>query len=343
VVAHRLIVGFDYDALRDLRKRFANNLGVLGELTTNQDEDVTARGVYAQDVISFSEDLEMTLGARLDNVKYSVNDRTGQSASRSIHFKAFSPFAGINWSLHPSARLYANISRSFDPPATTDLANPEGPVGFNQNLDSQTATNYELGLKGLVIEKVRYELALFHIAVTDAIVPFELEGSGQTFYENAGKSTHQGIEASATVQLFPGLTGSVSYTWSDFTFDEFQAVDGESYNGNRIPGVPEHLLFAELKWAHDSGLFASLDMLYAGSFYADNGNSTQTESSTVTNFRAGLETRKGAWSFSPFIGVNNLLAEKYFSNVRLNASFGRYWEPAPVRNIYAGAQLGYHF
>ncbi len=57
---------------------------------------------------------------------------------------------GLNWAVRESLRLYGNVSTSFDPPATTELANPYGPTGFNPDIESQTATNYEVGLKGLV-------------------------------------------------------------------------------------------------------------------------------------------------------------------------------------------------
>jgi iron complex outermembrane receptor protein len=38
----------------------------------------------------------------------------------------------------------------------------------------------------------------------------------------------------------------------------------------------------------------------------------------------------------PYIGINNIFDELYNSNVRINAFGGRYYEPAPDRNIYAG-------
>jgi hypothetical protein len=37
----------------------------------------------------------------------------------------------------------------------------------------------------------------------------------------------------------------------------------------------------------------------------------------------------------PYVGINNLFNESYNSNIRINAFGGRYFEPAPERNIYA--------
>ncbi|MFC1797431.1 TonB-dependent receptor family protein [Pseudomonadota bacterium] len=341
--SNQLVIGFDYDAQRDHRQRFANNQGVIGDLTTNQDEDVTTTGLYLQDVLTLSDSATLTLGGRFDEVKYKVTDRTGVSGSGQRTFKEFSPMAGVNWAVREAVNLYANISSSFDPPATTELANPDGPTGFNQNLDSQTATNYEMGMKGLITGRLRYELALFHIDVQDEIVPFELAGSGQSFFENAGSSTRDGVEAALSMELAPGLTGTATYTWSDFVFDEFRGADGQNYDGNRIPGIPEQLFNIDLSWSHDSGFFASWDALYVGSFFADNANEVKTEDYLVSNLRAGFRWGSEKWIFEPFVGVNNLFDKKYMANIRLNAAFGRYYEPAPERNIYGGVLLRYGF
>ncbi len=340
---NQVVIGVDYDALRDHRKRFVNNGGVSGDLTTNQDEDVTTTGFYLQDVLELTASSSLTLGGRYDTVDYKVGDRTGGEGSGQRSFHNFSPMAGVNWAAGEAVNLYGNISSSFDPPATTELANPEGPTGFNRNLDSQTATNYEIGIKGLQTGRLRYELALFHIAVRDEIVPYELEGSGQSFFQNAGKSTHDGLEASVSAELLTGLTGTATYTWSDFKFDEFHGPGGAVYDGNRIPGIPEQLVNLDLSWSHPSGLFAGWDLLYVGRFYADNANEVETEPYIVSSLRAGYRWTGGQWVFEPFIGVNNLFDKEYMDNIRLNASFGRYYEPAPMRNAYAGVSLRYGF
>ncbi len=339
--SNQFVLGFDYDAQRDLRKRFVNDQGVLGDLTTSQDEDVTTSAIYIEDAWDITQALTLTLGARYDKIKYEVADRTDKGGSGQVDFTQLSPLVGLLWRIRPGMNLYGNISRSFDPPTTTELANPEGSAGFNRNLDPQTASNYELGIKGQVLTRARYELALFHIDVRDAIVPFELDGSGQSFFENAGRSTHRGLEAALSVELLPGLTGAFTYTWSDFVFDEFRGVDGEVFDKNRIPGIPEHLFNMDFTWSHSSGFYAGWDLLYAGSFYADNANQVATGDYLVSNLRAGYRRAGEHWEISPFVGINNLLDEKYIGNVRLNASFGRYYESAPARNGYVGVLLRY--
>jgi len=336
---NRLVIGFDLAAQRDFRQRFANNEGELGERTTAQDEDVSTIGLFIEDTVTFSHGLALTVGGRLDQSDYSVSDRTAAANSGSTDFTEFSPMAGLVWSWRPAVNLYGNISTAFDPPAIAELANPDGPTGFNTALEPQTATNYEIGTRGSYRGFLRYELALFHIDVEDEIVPFELAGSGQAFFQNAGRSTHDGLEAALQAELDHGLTVTGSWTWSDFRYDRFTGSGGESFDGNRLPGVPEHLVHIELAWQHGSGFYAGADVLYAGSLYADNANAVEIEDYLVTGIRAGFRHELDGWVLEPFVGVNNLLDEDYFGNVRINAAFGRYYEPAPARNLYAGLEL----
>lgn len=334
----RLVFGAEYAAQRDHRRRFANNSGVLGAMTTDQDEDVTNTAVFAQAMWDASEQLTVNVGARYDEVDYDVTDRLALGGSGDTDFDAFSPMAGLSWTISDGFNVYSNVSRSFDPPATTELANPDGPTGFNQNLDAQEATNYELGIKG-GNDRLGYEVAIFHIDVDDAIIPFELEGSGQSFFENAGSATHDGLEATIRFDLSEKWETSLSYTYSDFEFDRFQGSDGEIFDGNRIPGIPEHLAQAELRWNPKPGMRLAFDVLHASSFYANNANTVEDGDYNVANLRFEYRWVGQNIEAAPFAGINNLFDEKYNGNVRLNAGFGRYFEPAPEINFYAGVTI----
>jgi iron complex outermembrane receptor protein len=48
------------------------------------------------------------------------------------------------------------------------------------------------------------------------------------------------------------------------------------------------------------------------------------------------EFETGAWVLRPYLGINNLLDEDYNNNIRINPFGGRFFEPAPLRNFYAG-------
>jgi len=352
--ANRLIIGFDIDVQDDDRRRFVNNNGVLGALSLDQNEKVTSAGYFVRNEFSLLDQLELTLGARYDDISFEVNDHflantTGDDSSQ-VDFNELSPMGGLLWSPVESLNLYTNVSTSFETPTTTEFTNPGG-GGFNPALKPQTATNYELGAKGLVdthYGSIRYDLAVFHIDSKDELIGRDVNGRG--FFVNAGSTNRNGVETSFTYQpsFIRGLTWTSSYTYSDFTFDQFRSNDtavcsltGGICDGKDIPGVPRHQFYTELSYVHPSGWYWSWDLLHVGRFFADNENQVAISAYQVANLRLGYTGHKGDVEFTPFIGINNLFGQEYFGNVRLNASFGRYYEPAPGRNIFAGITLRY--
>jgi iron complex outermembrane receptor protein len=139
-----------------------------------------------------------------------------------------------------------------------------------------------------------------------------------------------------SAQVIPDLTATLSYTYSDFTFDRFVSSAGQVFDGKRLPGIPRHQVFAELAYRHPAGLYAIWDILGVGGLYADNANATRIEGYQVSTLRVGHEWQAGSWHVSPFVGVNNLFDEAYNGNVRVNAFGARYFEPAPDLNVFGG-------
>jgi len=334
---NRFLVGIDYDRQDDDRRRFDNLQGATGEQTFEQDELVTSLGVFLQNETQFSDIAEFTFGIRYDEVKFDVNDQflADGDDSGKINFYQVSPMAGISIRYGSNTHLYATISSAFETPTTTELANPDG-GGFNQSLDAQESTNYEVGIKTSGLG-YRFEAALFHIDIDNELTPFELPTQpGRTFYENAGSSSRNGLELSYTLQFAEQFSLSTAYTYSDFTFDRFTDANGNEFDGNQSPGIPQDLLYLDLSWFGDSGFYAKWDVTYTGDIYADNANQTSVESSTVSNLRLGHNAVYDDWEVTSFLGVNNLFDEDYNDNIRINAFGGRYFEPAPERNAYIG-------
>jgi iron complex outermembrane receptor protein len=343
---NRLITGFDIDDQDDDRQRFDNLFGVAGTLRLDQNERVLSRGLFFQDELSVSEELQLTFGIRLDEVRFDVTDNFlsdgDDSGSRTL--ENTNPMLGGVYALTPSLSLYANYSTAFETPTTTEFNRPDGGGGFNPALEPQLAANVELGLRGSFGLENWYEIALFQIDVEDELIPFEVQGSpGRVYYENAGESRRKGLEFSVTAHPIARVAATVSYTYSDFNFTEFTTDAGVDYSGNTLPGTVEHLLFGELNYTHPSGWYGAVDALYVDDQFADNANTATNPSYTLMTLRVGLERDVGAFHIGPFLGVNNLLDETYNANVRINAFGSRYFEPGPERHVYAGVALRRQF
>ena len=260
--------------------------------------------------------------------------------SGKIGFDQLSPSLGVHVDVG-EGMLFASYSRSFETPTTTELANPDGSGGFNAALDPQVADNFELGWK-TGTDNSYFEVALFDINLEDELVPFEVAAfQGRTFFANAGKSSRTGIETAFSWTGDSGFGVDVSYTWSDFSFDNFVDDNGNDFSGNELPGLPSQFGYLGLRYQTENGLNLVWDNSYSGSLYANNGNSVEVSSYVVSSLRASYEIERGDWLLRPFIGVNNLFDEDYNSNIRINAFGARYFEPAPERNIYAGITINF--
>ena len=335
-----LSVGFDIDRQDDERRRFNNNEGVRGDLSFDQNERVDANGFYLQSAYRINEQWLFSLGLRYDEVTFDVRDNflANGDDSGEVSFDNWSPSIGLSYRLGDGL-LFANFSNSFETPTTTELANPDGSGGFNGLLEPQVADNFEIGYR-FARDNLSFEVAAFSIDLEEELLPFELAAfPGRTFFANAGRSDRTGVEAAASWRSDTGFGVEASFTWSDFEFDEFVDDNGNDFSGNTLPGLPEQFGFLALTYSNDRGLDLRLESSYSGALFANNDNSVEVPSFTVTSFRGSYEFSSGSYVFRPFLGLNNLFNERYNSNIRINAFGARYFEPAPERNVYAGINV----
>jgi len=347
-IPSRLLIGFDLDDQDDDRKRRVNNLGVIGALLFDQREEVTSKGIYAQNELALTDQMQLTLGVRYDQVDFSVTDHflSDGDDSGSRDLDDVSPMVGLAYQLNDNTSLYSTVSTSFETPTTTEFANPAGGGGFNPMIEPQKATNYEFGLRGIAPASTSYQLAVFKTDVKDELISYD--ANGRDFFQNAGESGRTGIELSAKSQLTDRIESTVSMSYGDFSFDSFQVLSFDAMNnatvtgdfsGNRIPGTVEKLAYIELTYTAPSNWYSAIDFTYTGDQFADNNNTVNVEAYTLANWRIGADYQVGRTFLSPFLGINNLTDENYFSNIRINAFGGRYYEAAPGRNVYGGVEL----
>ena len=338
---NQFTAGFDIDIQEDDRQRYSNDAGIKGALSFDQLEEAEAYGFYIRNSLALTDSLQLTLGGRYDIVDLSVDDRFLANADQSgeLDFEEFSPSVGLTWSAADSVSLYFNFATGFETPTFTELANParnlDVSLGGFASVDAQNAESFEIGARGLIGERVYFDIAGFIMEVEDEVVSVANIGN-RTFFRNAD-TDRNGIEAAIVVDLLEGLQLTASYTYSDFEFDSFPSrMDAE---GKMLPGIPENQFFAELAYRHDSGFYLSWDILVVDDLAVNNNNSVISDSYEVANLRAGHRLQMAGFELSPFIGINNLFDTNYMSNLRLNGFGGRVFEPAPTLNVYGGVSV----
>jgi iron complex outermembrane receptor protein len=335
----KLLLGFDLQHQDDDRIRFTNVDGQRGELLLAQRERVSAAGAYLQHTVDVRDDVELFAGARFDAIRFDVDvdfDATDSPSAGNRTLDAWSPVGGLRVQATPLLAFFASVSTAFQTPTTTELADPDG-GGFDPDLEPQTSLGYDLGAR-FTAERVQLGLAGFFLRVEDQILRFESE-SGRDDYRNAGRSRRFGIEADAQWSIGRGFVWSSALTWLETEFRDYTTVAGD-FAGNEEPGTPSWQVFQELRWDHASGVFAAADAFVVDDLYVDDANQVRSEGYALVGARAGWEIARGAWTFAPFVGLTNLLDERYDGTVRLNALGGRYFEPGPGRAFVIGIGVG---
>jgi iron complex outermembrane receptor protein len=354
---HRLTAGLDFQRQRDNRLNVGNNAGQPDTVRQlDQLEHVTEVGPFVQSALQLTPHVAFTAGLRYDWVTFEAQDRintpTHPDGSGRRLMSALSGSLGVAVTPTDALTVYGNVGTSFETPTTTELTNrPDSAGGFNPNLNPQTATNYELGSRGVVAAgRLSYSIALFQAEVRDELIGYQVPppaAIGRVFFRNAGRSRHRGVELGATADLVPGLRLSTAWTYSDFRYTNYTLTTGTParavvLDGRAIPGLPQHWLHIMLRarpgFAH--GGWAELEETHSSGFVVNDTLATTTSPWWASNLRLGWAGTVGSVRLSPFLGVNNLFNRAYVSSVVINAAQGRYYEPAPGRNLYVGFSLG---
>lgn len=313
-----------------------------GTISIDQNEYVTSIGPYLRDELAFADRYFVTLGVRADYVWFRVDDHliTEDNPDDSGHqlLHAISPIGGVSWRYSPLHSVYANVSTAFETPTTTELGTqPSGAAGLNPDLHPQYSTTYEVGAKGILFHRLSYDGSLFDTEVRDELVPYQVPGgSGRVYYRNAGHTRRQGMELGLNALVGDFVLGG-SYTLSHFRFRQF-VVDSASYAGNSIPGIPVDQLDLAATWKR-SGYFVTLEGIAQSRMFVDDGNTTAAAGYSILNVRLGGTSLFGQPAASPVIGISNLFDAHYVGSVAVNASGGKFFEPAPGRTFYAGVSL----
>jgi iron complex outermembrane receptor protein len=364
---HRLSAGVDVQAVDDDRMQQGNCVAIsapqrgcpqtaldagqeIGDVMLDQGEKVASIGPFLRDEIVLGDRWRVVLGARADYVKFEVDDRfiseTNPDDSGDRTLQKVSPMAGVVARVGLLHAVYANVSTAFETPTMTELSTqPDGSAGLNRDLDPQRATTFEIGMKGVVLGRVRYDVAGFSTTVRDELIRFEVPTiAGRQYFRNAGRTERTGAELGLQALLGAFELGA-AYSYSDFTFDQYTLTTGgvtTDFAGKRIPGIPLNQFQAAVT-GHlrrpFGDLFATIEGQLQSSTFANDTNTVRSPGYEVANVRVGGTAVFGRPWLSAVVGVQNVFDRRYVSYVNINANAGKYYEPAQGRLVYAGLTL----
>jgi iron complex outermembrane receptor protein len=344
----RLTLGFQPATGNTDNRHFENVGGESGDLAKDQREEASVIALYAEEVLDLTPRFSIVGGARWDRSQREAEDffldDGDQSDSRT--FEALMPKIGFIYQLGDgTGQLFGNVSRSYEPPLLLELNSFTVP-GFI-DLEAQDAWQFELGARGSS-SNVDWSVSLYDIELKDEIIninvqPFPDAPFTVPTYRNASETRHQGVEAGLGLRI-PGtlfttenggdeITVRASYTYGSFTF-----TDDPDFDGNSIPGIPEHVLRAEIAYYHPVGLTLRPNVEWVpGDYFVDSQNLVTNDGWALLGIRAEYEIEELGTLL--FLEARNLTDETYSPAVTVDDGSGRFFQPGDGRSVYVGLQV----
>jgi iron complex outermembrane receptor protein len=313
--------------------RHDNVLGQRGTKRASMQQRALNLDVFAEDQFWLNKVLGVTLGAQL-----SYAERSNQNASVGTtntafddnqNWWGFSPKLGLLFQPDASTQVFANISRSFEPPSFGELVGSQlqfqVPTGLflastpSVGLQAQTATTAEIGSRG-TRGAFNWDAAYYFSWIENELLEFQIApGVGQT--KNAGKTTHQGIELGlgfdflhpngeeiderkAASKTREKLVIQTHYLWNNFRYRNDQA-----YGNGPLAGVPEHYLRTDLTYSTPGGFYVgpNIECVPRG-YRVDAAGTLFTDAYFLVGAKAGIR-RPNGWSL--YVEARNLADKRY--------------------------------
>ncbi|MDX1914788.1 MAG: TonB-dependent receptor [Methylophilus sp.] len=328
-----------YGETRD--KRYRNIQTQKGAMTNDFDLTASNFEAFAENRLFVMPDLSMIAGLQYTYSKREAKDRfinpaTGNE-SYDKTYSHVSPKLGLMYQLQPQVQLFANVSRSFEPPSFGELVNP----AVASTLKAQTGTTFEVGSRGNS-EYIDWDIALYYARLHDEMLQVSaIPGDSTTI--NADKTIHKGLELGLTARLPLNLESRSSLLINDFKLDGDAA-----FGNNRLPGVQRSLLRSELIYRGNhflNGLYIGPTIEWSPQDYSvDFANTLFADNYFIWGIKAGQKI-DAHWAW--FLEGRNLANQKYAASVeafRSAADAGadlRRFLPGDGRSVYAGVTWNY--
>jgi len=343
---HVATVGYTLHHTSAPRTRFTNpNIASSDELTPvfRMETDVLYNALFAENAFRFGR-VGIAPALRYEHVAYDVNEelRLGGQPTRDFerNVDALLMGLGLTYDFTPDLQAYANLSEHYRPPTFDDLLNPVV-ANFRAGETGITSSrNYEAGFRGAPFIGARFDVALFHIDVSNRVEQFTI--AADTVRQNAGDARHRGIEFDIGYDPLARFHNGQALEF----FASASFLDAEITQSRR-PGVavgntpffaPDYVARAGILYRWQDRMRLALTSTMVGEQFAQDSNRPIAAAGTGILPAFEVVDLAGEYQVTPqwavFGGINNLTDKRYFSRVRADGI-----EPMADRTIFGGVRF----
>jgi iron complex outermembrane receptor protein len=306
-------------------------------------------GLYATNTFNLTQELALTASGRFNLATIRIADELGAQLNGNHRFSRFNPAAGATYKVTPALTAYGGYAEANRAPTAAELAcaDPQRPCSLDNFLVSDpplkqvVARTYEIGLRGgfALAEsgKLTWNLGLYRTDNQDDIINVASPIAGRGFFQNAGKTRRQGIEAGIGYKS-DLWTVSADYSLVDATFQSaltlnspnnpFADANGQIQvrPGNHLPSIPQHRLKLAADYAATERWKLGGDLVVASDQYLRGDESNQNPKIAgyaVVNLHSSYQLSD---NFEVFGLIQNLFNQKY-------ETFGVFFDPNQIPSL----------
>lgn len=185
--------------------------------------------VYAETNIRPTDRLTIAAGLRYDNVT-NENNFDGAISFNDVTFRI-----GATYEITSALNGYSSYAQSFIP--------QEGTTRSGERLQPEGAENFELGLKGSVLNgRISGTAAVFHLTRDNVATEDPENMIGEVFSLPIGETRHVGVELNTNIEITQAFDLDLSYGYTDTEVRSVTGtIDGFPLEvGDPVPLAPEH-------------------------------------------------------------------------------------------------------
>ena len=251
----------------------ASNEGPIlpSEVTRIVKTQTTRFGVYAQDLISFSNKFKALLGLRYsyqeakpETYNIAANTVTEETIRND---RAFSPKVGLIYQPTKYTTLFSSYSNSFTPNTGVTI--------YNEAIKPSIIDQIEVGVKNEFFKgKLTTNVTLYQIVNSNLAQTAEFDANGNINTNTnvkalSGETTSKGIELDLNYKPIDGLNIISGYSYNDMRYTKTTGATGSFIEGDRLVRTPQHTANLSFFYTVQTGVLKNVSVGAIGNYIGD--------------------------------------------------------------------------
>ena len=346
-IPHQWVTGIEFQRGDYRIDSTGNKEGIPDANLVRDDIEVKQQFVFSQFSVDPFDFLKLQAGFSYNYFGYTIKRTIGAPSNGKVPLEfgnQFLPRVAVSFFPNKHFTIYAQLSKGYSSPTIAEIRPSAG--GVFTGLQAEYGWNKELGMKWSAIRgKLFLSATIFQFDLKDAIVR-QTNAAGAEYFANAGAVKQKGFESEFNWIVINNSRGKKvnylqlmgSFTLNDFKFGEYQAGNS-NFRGNKLTGIPDQVFTAGLQSEFLNHFYFNLNFNYTGGMPLNDVNTVYASAYRLWQSKIGWKTKVKRKLLDTYFLVDNISDEQYSLGNDINAFGGRFFNPAPGRNILLGIAL----